>query len=130
MANANKAKGDRAERAVRDYVTERYPGSFKTRAGFNDDLGDVLVGHPGGIVVLQVKDVAAPAWSAWFKQLAEQVGNCVRHVRGTNRVLGGAVVHKARGTADASAWRAVLTLGQLIDLVDAAYAAGHDDAVR
>ena len=73
MANANKQKGDRAERAVRDYVVDRYPGSFKTRAGFDDDLGDVVVAFGLERVVLQVKDVAAALWKKWHGQVAEQV---------------------------------------------------------
>lgn len=124
MANPNKAKGDRAERAVRDYVAERYPGSFKTRAGFNDDLGDVLVAHDGGRVVLQVKDVASPAWRAWFGQLAEQAATATDNYDGVHEVLGGLIVHKARGEADPSKWRAVAELGAVLDLVDAAYKAG------
>ena len=55
MVNTNKAKGDRAERVVRDWAAKLWPGSFKTRAGFNEDLGDVIVEHPAGRVVLQVK---------------------------------------------------------------------------
>ena len=125
MANPNKRKGDAAERKVRDLATERYPGSFKTRAGFNDDLGDVIAEHEGGRVVLQVKDVAKPTWSAWFLQLADQVATCTRE---SNRhVLGGLIVHKARGVGDPAKWRAVSELGTVLDLIDAAYEAGRAD---
>lgn len=125
MANPNKRKGDVAERKVRDLATERYPGSFKTRAGFNDDLGDVIAEHEGGRVVLQVKDVAKPTWSAWFLQLADQVATCARE---SNRhVLGGLIVHKARGVGDPAKWRAVAELGTVLDLIDAAYEAGRAD---
>ena len=122
MPNANKRKGDAAERKVRDTATERYPGSFKTRAGFNDDLGDVIVAHPAGRVVLQVKDVASPTWTAWFDQLAGQVATCTRE--SDTEVLGGVIVHKARGVGDAGKWRAVARLEDLLDLIDAAYNAG------
>lgn len=127
MANPNKAKGDRAERAVRDWAVSLYPGSFKTRAGFNEDLGDVVLAHPGGRVVLQVKDVATPSWREWFSQLASQVLTCVRESRG-EAVLGGLVVHKARGQSDPARWRAVAPLEMVMDLVDQAYRAGlqHD----
>ena len=125
MANPNKRKGDAAERKVRDLATERYPGSFKTRAGFNDDLGDVIAEHEGGRVVLQVKDVAKPTWSAWFLQLADQVATCARE---SNRhVLGGLIVHKARGDGGPAKWRAVAELGTVLDLIDAAYEAGRAD---
>lgn len=124
MANRNKDKGDRAERAVRDWATAWWPGSFKTRAGFNDDQGDVIVEHPGGRLVLQVKDVASPTWTAWFKQLAAQVNTC-RELSRPRPVLGGVIVHKARGSADPATWRAVVPLGELAELVDTAYQAGH-----
>lgn len=123
MANRNKDKGDRAERAVRDWAVKRWPGSFKTRAGFNDDQGDIIAVHPGGRLVLQVKDVASPTWTAWFKQLAAQVMTC-RELSRPLPVLGGVIVHKARGSADPATWRAVAPLGELAELVDAAYQAG------
>lgn len=128
MANANKRKGDAAERKVRDYAQGRYAGSFKTRAGFNDDLGDVIANHPGGHVVLQVKDVAKPTWAAWFEQLAGQVATCARESQ--RRVLGGVIVHKARGVGDPAKWRAVAELSTVLDLIDAAYEAGVDHGHR
>lgn len=128
MTNRNKRKGDAAERKVRDLVAARYPGSFKTRAGFNEDLGDVIVAHPAGRVVLQVKDVAKPAWRQWFAQVADQVDTCARESEGA--VLGGIIVHKARGVGDPAKWRAVVELGDVLDLIDAAYAAGLDHSAR
>lgn len=122
MANPNKRKGDVAERAVRDLATSRYPGSFKTRAGFNDDLGDVIVSHPAGRLVLQVKDVASPAWKSWRRQLADQVNVC--RTESETNVVGGVVVHKYRGKADPAAWHAVTSLGDLLDLLDEVYEAG------
>ena len=125
MANVNKAKGDRAERAVRDWAARVFPGSFKTRAGFNDDLGDIVVDLRGvARVVLQVKDVATPSWREWFTQLASQVLTC-RRESGHIPVLGGLIVHKARGQSDAASWRAVGRLEDVMALVDAAYVVGH-----
>ena len=124
MANRNKQKGDRAERAVRDWAVEHGPGSFKTRAGFNDDMGDILWLHMAGYVVLQVKDVARPAWSQWFRQLAGQVATATREVRDEHPVLGGVIIHKVRGTADPAQWRAVLPLGALEQLLSNVYSAG------
>lgn len=125
MANANKRKGDAAERKVRDFVTERWPSSFKTRAGFTDDLGDVIVEHPAGRIVLQVKDVASPAWRTWFEQLASQVTTCERE--SDKDVLGGLIVHKARGVGDAGKWRAVAELDTVLDLISDAYEVGFDN---
>lgn len=128
MANVNKNKGDRAERAVRDWAVARYPGSFKTRAGFTDDLGDIILAHDGGRVGLQVKDVASPSWTQWFHQLSGQVVTLIRESPG--RVLGGVIVHKARGQGDPGSWRAVVPLSSLADLLDAAYNAGLEDGRR
>lgn len=127
MANANKSKGDRAERAVRDLVVERYPGSFKTRAGFDDDLGDIVTEFHGARIPLQVKDVASPLWSKWYMQLADQVATCRRASRGVP-VLGGLLIHKRRGKADPATWHAVGRLSDVLDLLDAAYRLGRSDA--
>lgn len=122
MANANKNKGDRAEMAVRDYAYSRHEGSFRTRAGFNDDLGDVIVDHPAGRLVLQVKDVASPNWKKWREQLDQQVGHC--EAASDVDVLGGVIVHKYRGHADPATWHAVTDLDSLITLLDDAYNRG------
>lgn len=137
MANANKRKGDRAERAVRDWAIQRWPESFKTRAGFNEDLGDVILTGPavdGGVdlpgrVVLQVKDVASPKWTQWFSQLADQVATAVRE-SAPARVIGGVIVHKTRGSADPGQWRAVATLEGYMSALQAAYEAGLQDGAR
>lgn len=126
MANRNKQKGDRAERAVRDWAVDHGPGSFKTRAGFNDDMGDILWLHMAGYVVLQVKDVASPVWSQWFRQLADQVTVATREVHGDHAVVGGVIVHKVRGVSDPAQWRAVLPLEALEQLLSSAYSAGVD----
>lgn len=122
MANANKQKGDRAERAVRDWAVSRWPGSFKTRAGFNDDVGDVIATTPFGRLVLQVKDVAQPAWRAWFTQLAAQVNTCAKLSQ--EAVVGGVIVHKVRGSANPATWRAVTTLEGLAQMLEDTYHAG------
>lgn len=127
MANPNKAKGDRAERAVRDWATARWPGSFKTRAGFNEDLGDIVATPAPGRVALQVKDVASPSWSQWFTQLASQVATLRAESAGDTRVLGGVIVHKLRGQGDPGKWRAVTTLDGLASLLESVYRAGLED---
>ena len=123
MANASKRKGDAAERKVRDLAVSRYPGSFKTRAGFDDDLGDVIVNHPAGRVVLQVKDVAQPTWKKWVDQLRAQVATCTSHSL-PHVTVGGAIVHKARGVGDAGQWRAVMPVDDLFYLLDEVHARG------
>ena len=123
MVNPNKQRGDRAERAVRDFAGARYPGSFKTRAGFDDDLGDVIVEHPAGRVVAQVKDVGAPKWREWYDGLKGQVQTCLR--KSQRHVLGGVIVWKYRGKSDPAHWHAVVPFADLLDLLDNTYAAGH-----
>lgn len=130
MANRNKQKGDRAERAVRDWAVERYPGSVKTRAGFNDDMGDILLRHLSGWVVLQVKDVASPVWSTWFTQLADQVTTATQQIKDDHPVHGGVIVHKIRGVADPAQWRAVTRLGDLDTLLSRVYAAGVERGLQ
>ena len=83
---------------------------------------------PGGRLALQVKDVASPTWTAWFKQLADQVATLRRESKGDARVLGGVIVHKLRGHANPSTWRAILRLEDLADLLEATYQAGIQDA--
>lgn len=122
MANANKRKGDVAERKVRDYLSTLHP-TFKTRAGFNDDLGDVLTDTPAGRLVVQVKDVASPAWKKWYEQIADQVSVCTEHTEDVD-VLGGVIVHKYRGHADPRDWHAVARLEDLMSLISNAYNAG------
>lgn len=126
MTNKNKHKGDRAERAVRDWALKRYPGSFRTRAGFHEDVGDVILSHSAGAVVLQVKDVANPNWRGWFSQLTDQIATAIKEFHGTVPVVGGLIVHKLRGKGDAGAWRAVMTLQGFADTLDRAYAAGYE----
>lgn len=130
MVNKNKQKGDRAERAVRDFICSKYPASFKTRAGFDDDLGDVIAMHHSGALVLQVKDVAKPAWGMWFHQLATQIANCRTRFKGNTTVQGGIIVHKTRGISDPSKWRAISTLGAHLDLLDKIYSAGYKAGIE
>ncbi len=65
MGNANKAKGDRAEAAVRDYIVEFFPESWRTRAGWDEDRGDIVLDLLGDKILtwaIQVKDVGSPSW--------------------------------------------------------------------
>ncbi|MFW8622504.1 hypothetical protein ACOI1A_00865 [Corynebacterium glutamicum] len=115
MMNANKRKGDRAERAVRDHLALTFP-TKKTRAGFDDDLGDVIAETPRGLFTFQVKDVASPPWKTWWEQLASQVTNLRSNTE--KAVRGGAIVHKVRGQGTAGRWRVVMELDQFIELLN------------
>lgn len=115
MANTNKRKGDRAEAAVRDYLQTIWPNTRKTRAGWDDDLGDVIADTPRGLLCVQVKDVASPQWKTWFQQLENQVATLRDNT--TKPVIGGILIWKTRGTADPAKWRAICQLEQLPTLI-------------
>lgn len=115
MANANKAKGDRAEAAVRDYLqAQGFRGAFRTRAGWDDDRGDVIVplrrSQPGGMAI-QVKDVASPAWKTWMTQLADQVRNG-NHDHGV-------IWWKRRGSSSPADWTVLMSGEAFLDLLQA-----------
>lgn len=115
MANANKRRGDRAEMAVRDYLKKIWPGTRRTRPGFDDDLGDVIAETPDGLLCVQVKDVATPQWKTWFAQLDDQVATLRQQT--DKPVLGGVLVWKTRGSADPADWRVVSRLDRMVGLI-------------
>ena len=117
MSNPNKAKGDRAERAVVNWLRDRgLLHAFKTRAGFDDDRGDIVIPDPAsdgeyaGAVVLQVKDVGNPLWSKWHAQVADQTTNA--------RAALGVIVHKRRGVSDPGQWNVVMTGEQFLGILE------------
>lgn len=114
MPNANKAKGDRAEMAVRNYLkAQGFGWVYRTRAGWDDDRGDVIVpsgrGQGPGMAV-QVKDVATPAWKEWMAGLADQIRN------GGHRH--GVIWWKRRGYADPGDWTVMMTGRQFVKILD------------
>lgn len=117
MTNANKIRGDLAERAVRDYLrTHGFPGAEKTRAGYTRDHGDI---HPCPGFVVQVKNTGTYRWSEWWLQLAFQVEAANADV--------GVLVHKLRGVGDAGQWIAAMPLSEYVRLVrDAGYGTPPD----
>lgn len=115
MANPNKRKGDRAELAVTKYLQTIWPDTIKTRAGFNDDLGDIIANTPRGLLCVQVKDVASPQWKTWFQQLESQVHTLKANT--TKPVIGGILIWKTRGTSNPAKWRAICQLEHLPTLI-------------
>lgn len=115
MANPNKRRGDRAELAVAKYLQTIWPDTIKTRAGFNDDLGDVIAETPRGLLCVQVKDVASPQWKTWFQQLENQVATLRANTM--KPVIGGILVWKLRGNSNPANWRAICQLEQLPTLI-------------
>ena len=115
MAHPNKTKGDRAERAVVDYLSAFWP-TIRTRAGFTDDLGDVIATTDAGLLVVQVKDCSSARWSEWFDQLDEQGATCT--ARAHEPVLGGILVWKRRGSGDPADWRVLSRLDNFAHMLD------------
>lgn len=107
MPNPNKQKGDRFERAVLLVAQEKFPDAFKTRAGFLDDRGDVVLDKSCRFI-LQAKDCASKPWFVWLDELDKQ-----KHNAGA---IHGAVVVKRRGISDAGEGLAVMRYRDLINL--------------
>lgn len=119
MAHPNKSKGDRAERAVRDFLRSNgFPRTERTRAGYTRDAGDL---HPCQGLTVQVKDRAAYAWPEWLRQLRAQ--------RAEAKADHAVLVLKRRGLGDAGEWLAVMPLSEMTRLLKAAgYGVLHDSA--
>ncbi|AUS30095.1 hypothetical protein C1M55_31600 (plasmid) [Rhodococcus qingshengii] len=119
MTNPNKTKGDRAERAVRDFLRANgFPHTERTRAGYTRDAGDL---HPAPGLTIQVKDRAAYAWPEWLRQLDAQKDEA----RADHALL----VLKRRGLGDPGQWLAVMPLEQMSQLLRAAGYGQEIDAV-
>jgi hypothetical protein len=110
MPNRMKQKGDRFERAVVAAMrVNGFPHVERTRAGWDDDRGDVT-GAPG--LVVQAKDVAAKSWGPWLQSLQAQVVNA--------RADHGVLVVKRRGDSDAGSALAVMRFDHWLRLARAA----------
>lgn len=110
MSHPNKRKGDRAERAARDwYRTNGFPGAERTCAGYQRDAGDLHVA-PGAMA--QAKDCRVLRWQEWMAQLAEQKAEAHADVAW--------LVVKRPGQGDPSEWLAVMTVAEHARLVRAA----------
>lgn len=111
MPNRQKQKGDRAERAVRDYLQSLGLQAKRTRAGFDTDLGDIILTTDRGLLTIQVKDCTQARWTEWFEQLRSQIQ--VLKDTTVQPVLGGVLVWRLRGTSDPAKWRTICQLEQL-----------------
>ncbi len=114
MANANKAKGDRAERAVREwYGANGFPDAVRTRAGYARDWGDVLLlpqWHRGPMA--QVKDCQVLRWSTWLDRLDRQQSD--------SGALAAWLVVKRPGMGNPAGWLAVMTVAKHRELLSMA----------
>jgi hypothetical protein len=99
MPNANKAKGDRFERATFLAAAPYFPDVKRTRAGWDDDRGDLLLDRNMRFIV-QAKDCQAKPWFKWLDELDAQLAN--------SGALHGAIVSKRPGFSDAGEAMAIM----------------------
>lgn len=92
MPNRNKQKGDRFESAAVLSARELFPDAKRTRAGWDDDRGDIVL-TPDYRIIEQVKDCAQKPWFVWLDELDKQIANAGAQY--------GAVSVKRRGIGDA-----------------------------
>lgn len=112
MPNRMKQKGDRAERAARDwYKSSGFPYVAKTRAGYTRDIGDLHL-CPGAIT--QVKDCRVLRWAEWLLQLEEQRQEAKADVAWLT------VKRPGMGDTRAGQWLAVMTISDFTALLRAA----------
>lgn len=107
MPHPNKAKGDRAERAVLAVLKQFDNDARRTRPGRREDEGDIHALN----TTWQVKDVARPLWRDWLTQLTQQVER--------SPYQRGILIWKLRGYGGKPAkWLAVMELEQMCELLE------------
>lgn len=107
MPSASKNKGSAFEREVVQFLREQgWDGAERTRAGWQDDRGDIdgVVG-----VTFECKNQKSMDLAGWIDELDIEMQH------GNNSV--GAVVHKRRGVTDPRGYYASLPLGVFVTLL-------------
>ena len=99
MPNSNKCKGDRFERCAVLAAQNYFPDAWRTRAGWDDDRGDVILTKDYRFMQ-QVKDCQSRPWFVWLDELDKQKSN--------GNALYGCVVSKRPGRLDAGESLAVM----------------------
>ena len=100
MTNPSKDKGDRAERELVAWLRSNgYPTAHRSRAGWSDDVGDVL-GVPD--LCIEVKSAKTMRLGPWLDELDVERANA-----GQPR---GVLVVKRPGWSDPGEWFAVRRL--------------------
>lgn len=73
MSNPQKAKGDRAEAALRDWLNANgYPTARRAKAGWDDDMGDIILERRTEQFV-EVKNRAQLSVNSWLDQMEAKV---------------------------------------------------------
>ena len=105
MTSPEKQKGDRAERAVVDFLRSRGIEAHRIRAGSPDDMGDIEI-HPD--IVVEVKDRGKLDLPAWLRTLGVQKAN--------KDAAFGVIIVKKRGSSDPLEWAYVLDAATFLNL--------------
>lgn len=110
MSSPEKQKGDRAERAVVEWLHALgYTSAHRIRAGSPDDIGDIELGDLGKIVI-EVKDRGKVDLPAWIRKLRIQKENKKAHL--------GIIIVKKRGSADPFDWAFVLDAHSFVNVLE------------
>ena len=109
MTSPQKAKGDKFEREVRDWlIADEWPMVARIPAGATDDVGDFLL--PADVsCTLDAKNHARLDLAGWVDRAATQAANARR--------VAGFVVVKRRGIADPAQSYVVTSLSMFSDFV-------------
>ena len=105
MSSPEKQKGDRAERAVVDFLNAHGIDAHRIRAGSPDDIGDIEA-HPD--LVIEVKDRGKIDLPAWLRKLATQKAN--------KDAAFGVIIVKKRGSSDPLDWSYVVDAATFLNL--------------
>ena len=106
MSTPEKQKGDRAERAIVEWLHSLgWTKAHRIRAGSPDDIGDIEL-HPD--LVIEVKDRGKVDLPAWLRNLAVQKAN--------KDAAFGVVIVKKRGSSDPLEWSFVLDAPSFLNL--------------
>ena len=92
MPNRNKQKGDRFESATLLASLPVFPSAKRTRAGWDEDRGDIILDSSYRFIV-QAKDCQSKPWFAWLDELDSQLAH--------SGALHGVIVVKRSGRSDA-----------------------------
>lgn len=109
MANANKAKGNAAERAVRDFLQGYGIECDRIPAGATNDTGDVIV-YRKNWPAIQIKNQKAMSLGTWITEAQQQAQNAKRATA--------IVVHKRKGKGNPADWYVTTTLAEFLQLME------------
>lgn len=105
MSSPEKQKGDRAERAVVEFLNREGITAHRIRAGSPDDVGDI---EAHADLVIEVKDRGKIDLPAWLRKLAVQKAN--------KDAAFGVIIVKKRGSADPLEWAYVMDSATFLNL--------------